>query len=254
MDFSALQPPAYNSHRITVHSYEIDFNSRLNIFSLFNYFQEIAWEHAGLLHFGLEDLSKRNLFWVLSRVRVEIERLPLWTENITLITYPRGIDGLFALRDYEIYDSKGEIIIKASSSWLILNAQTRRPIRINDLDLKFLTNDRSALSTNASKIADVNGKPVSTDTLSVKSSDIDVNYHVNNARYIEWAFNTFPILQHHRHTLKSVEVNFLAEGKPDNILNIELYNISKNENIVCIKRVDDRKELCKVYLEWQEVV
>lgn len=137
MDSSIFESPAFHSHEITIHSYEIDFKSRLNIFSLFNYFQEIAWEHAGILHFGLEDLSKRNLFWVLSRVRVEIDRLPQWNEKIKLVTYPRGIDGLFALRDYEIYDSNDNRIISASSSWLILNAQNRRPVRLTDLDLPF---------------------------------------------------------------------------------------------------------------------
>jgi len=251
MDSSIFTSPSYHSHSIAVHSYDIDFNKRLNVFSLFNYFQEIAWEHAGILHFGLEDLSKLNQLWVLSRVRVEIERLPLWSEQIRLITYPRGIDGLFALRDYEVYDSNDNRIISGSSSWLILNAQTRRPVRLTDLELGFIANDRKAISTNASKIADVTGSPNSTDTITVKPSDFDVNFHVNNARYIEWAYNSFSFDHHKENTLKTVEVNFLAEGKENNCLNIELFPISDKESTVVIKRIDDSKELCKVYFEWK---
>ncbi|RPH32551.1 MAG: hypothetical protein EHM93_08725 [Bacteroidales bacterium] len=251
MDSSIFKSPSYHTQSITVHSYEIDFNSRLNIFSLFNYFQEIAWEHAGILHFGLEDLSKRNLFWVLSRVRVEIERLPLWGENIILVTYPRGFDGLFALRDYEIYDSNDNRIISASSSWLILGAQNRRPVRLTDLDLPFLLNDRKALTLNASKIEGVTGNPVNIDSLTVKPSDFDVNFHVNNARYIEWAYNSFSFDHHKENTIKTIEVNFLAEGKENNCLKIELSNQSERENIVVIKRIDDNKELCRVRFEWK---
>ncbi len=251
MNSSIFESPAYHSHEITVHSYEIDFKSRLNIFSLFNYFQEIAWEHAGILHFGLEDLSKRNLFWVLSRVRVEIERLPLWNEKIKLVTYPRGIDGLFALRDYEIYDSNNNRIISASSSWLILSSENRRPVRLTDLDLPFLPNDRKALPTNASKIEAVAGSLINTDALTVKPSDFDVNYHVNNSRYIEWAIDTFSFEHHKIQELKIVEVNFLAEGKENNYLNINLFQIDEQNHRVSINRFEDNKELCRVSLEWR---
>lgn len=251
MDLSIFKSPSYHTHSISVHSYDIDFKSRLNVFSLFNYFQEIAWEHAAILHFGLEDLSKQNLFWVLSRVRVEIERLPRWTEKITLITYPRGNDGLFAIRDYEIFDSNGVKIIAGSSSWLILDAKNRRPVRLSDLNFPFITNDRRAISVNASKVADVKSSPIRTDCLTVRPSDIDVNFHMNNARYVEWAYNSFPILHYQDIIPKTVEVNFLAEGKPDNKINLEVYNVSDKENIVNIKRLDDQKELCRVYFEWQ---
>lgn len=251
MDFSIFKSPSYHTHSIAVHSYDIDFNKRLNVFSLFNYFQEIAWEHAAILHFGLEDLSKQSLFWVLSRVRVEIERLPMWSEQIKLVTYPRGVDGLFALRDYEIYDSNDHRIISGSSSWLILNAQTRRPVRLPDLDLSFISNDRKAISANASKIADVTSSPMSIDRLTVKPSDFDVNFHVNNARYIEWAYNSFGFNHHKENVLKTVEVNFLAEGKESNCLSIERFQLSDKENIVTVKRIDDNKELCRVYFEWK---
>lgn len=251
MDSGIFNSPAYHTHEITVHSYEIDFKSRLNIFSLFNYFQEIAWEHAGILHFGLDDLSKQNLFWVLSRVRVEIDRLPRWNEKIKLVTYPRGIDGLFALRDYEVYDSDNNRIISASSSWLILNAQNRRPIRLADLDLPFLINERKALNANASKIADYAGSPIAKYNLIVKPSDFDVNHHVNNARYVEWAYNSFDFEHHNFKTIKTVEVNFLAEGKENYNLNIDRFQIDEQNHLISIYKIEENKELCRVSFEWR---
>lgn len=251
MDSNIFSPPAYHTQEITVHSYEIDFGSKLNIFSLFNYFQEIAWEHAGLLHFGLDDLAQKNLFWVLSRVRVEIVRFPAWTEKIKLVTYPRGIDGLFALRDYEVYDSNNQRIIAGSSSWLILNAQTRRPVRLSDIGLPFVSNERCALAQNPSKIADVSGSPILRDNVIVKPSDFDVNYHVNNTRYIEWAYNAFNFQHHKEKTLKTVEVNFLAEGKEDYNLNINLYQLNEQNHHISINRFEDNKELCRVWFEWR---
>jgi len=253
MDLSVFKNPSYHKHNIKVHSYDIDFNSRLNVFSLFNYFQEIAWEHAGILRFGYNDLSENNQFWVLSRIRVEIERLPRWTEEVTLMTYPRGIDGPFALRDYEVFDAEGNKIISGVSSWLIVNAKTRRPVRPTELDLTNAVNNRSALNVNASKIADVKQTPICIDEFTVKASDIDVNLHVNNTRYVEWAYNTFSLAYHKDNLLKAVEVNFLAEGKEGNSLKVERYHLSDCKDTVVIKRLDDQKELCKVYFEWQPV-
>lgn len=253
MDLSVFKNPSYHKHCIKVHSYDIDFNSRLNVFSLFNYFQEIAWEHAGILRFGYNDLSENNQFWVLSRIRVEIERLPRWTEEITLMTYPRGIDGPFALRDYEIFDVDGNKIISGVSSWLIVNAKTHRPVRPTELDLTNAVNDRRALYVNATKIADVKQTPVFVDEFTVKPSDIDVNLHVNNTRYVEWAYNTFPLAYHKDKLISVVEINFLAEGKEGNHLKIERYQVDENKNSVVITRTDDQKELCRVFFEWKNV-
>lgn len=253
VDLSFCKSPNYHMHQLMVHSYDVDCNKRLTITSLFNYFQEIAWEHAGILRFGLEDLSKNNQFWVLSRVRVEIERLPLWTENITLITYPRGVDGLFALRDYEMYDSKGERIISASSSWIVLNAQNHRPVKLTGQDLDLYSNERSAITVNASKIQDVNQPPFMEEHFSVKIGDIDVNNHVNNTRYIDWAYNAFSFEHYMTKSPKVVEVNFLAEGKQGNQIKLELFRITDEESVVCVKREDDLKDLCRILIKWEEI-
>lgn len=251
MESNSFNSPAFHVQDITVHSYEVDFGSKLNIFSLFNYFQEIAWEHAGLLHFGLDDLAQKNLFWVLSRVRVEIVRFPKWTEKIRLITYPRGVEGLFALRDYEVYDANNQQIIAGSSSWLILNSQNRRPVRLSDTELPFISNERSALAQNPYKIADVSGSPIVRDNIIVKPSDFDVNYHVNNTRYIEWAYNTLNFDYHKVNTLKAIDVNFLAEGKENNNLNIDLYQVDEQNHHVSINRIEDNKELCRLTFKWR---
>lgn len=251
LDLTIFKSPNYHIHQIMVHSYDVDLNKRLTITSLFNYFQEIAWEHAGILRFGIDDLSKNNQFWVLSRVRVEIERLPLWTENITLITYPRGVDGLFALRDYEMYDSKGERIISASSSWIVLSAENRRPVKLVGRDLEVFLNERSALAVNSTKIKEVETPPLITENFKVKIGDIDVNNHVNNARYIDWAYNAFSFDHYKRYAPKLLEVNFLAEGLSEDNIKLEVFKLADDESVINIKRTDDLKDLSRIFIKWQ---
>ena len=44
--------------------FEIGADEKLNPYSLFNYLQDIASEHAEKLGFGKDDLMKKNKFWV----------------------------------------------------------------------------------------------------------------------------------------------------------------------------------------------
>ena len=59
----------------TVHVYETGPDGKLNLYSLFDYLQDIASDHAVKLGFGRDDLMKQNHFWVLSRIYAEIFRL-----------------------------------------------------------------------------------------------------------------------------------------------------------------------------------
>ena len=50
-----------------IHVYETGPDGKLNLYSLFNYMQDIASDHAIKLGFGRDDLMRDNRFWVLSR-------------------------------------------------------------------------------------------------------------------------------------------------------------------------------------------
>lgn len=251
MDLDAYRFPQYHRHALKVHSYEVDFNQRLTVTALFNYLQEIAWEHAHLLGYGWEHLLQKNWFWVLSRVEVEIYRLPQWTDEVTLITWPRGVDGVFALRDFEIFDQQGSKIIAATSSWLVLNIQTRRPVR-SDWYSDFNFANRSALPHNASKLAEQITNPEYIERFDVRIGDIDMNRHVNNVRYIDWAYNTF-CMDHFQNFYPSrVVVNFNAEGKANDIITVTRFQSAQDESVVEINNAETSKNLCRLLFGWEK--
>lgn len=252
MIFDTFKFPQYHRHTLKIHSYEVDFNQRLTVTALFNYLQEIAWEHAHLLEYGWEHLLKKGWFWVLSRVEVEIDRLPKWTEEVTLITWPRGVDGVFALRDFELYDSQGNKIIAATSNWLVLSIKTHRPVR-SDWFSDFNYANRSALGHNASKLVQQVGSPEFTERFDVRIGDIDMNQHVNNVRYIDWAYNTFSIEHFKSYFPKRVVVNFNAEGKANDSIIASRFQNSQDESIVEIANASNGKNLCRLMFEWGKI-
>ena len=111
---------------ITVPCYDTDASWHLKPSSFMNLAQEAAGRHAVHLGFGYDDLIKTNTAWILSRVHVEFLDTPKWREDITLTTWHKGLNRLFFLRDFLVTDAGGYERIKATTSWLVLNLETRR--------------------------------------------------------------------------------------------------------------------------------
>ncbi|MCK9629184.1 MAG: thioesterase [Bacteroidales bacterium] len=171
-----------------VKSYETDINANLKLFAFMNYAQELAGRHADNLGFGYDNLIGDKVAWVLSRFHVKFYRIPKWRENLTLKTWHKGGDRLFWYRDFEANDTSGEVIIKATSSWVVINIETRKMHRIDSLGYSDSINLQDSLPEHAEKIMPP-GDMEFIYTKKVSFSDIDINRHTNNAKYVEWAMD-----------------------------------------------------------------
>jgi medium-chain acyl-[acyl-carrier-protein] hydrolase len=236
--------------------YDIGADGKLNIYSLFNYLQDIASEHAVKLGFGKDDLIRENHFWVLSRLAASIEIWPGWEETIIVKTWPRGTDKLFAIRDYEVCCPDGRIIAKASSSWLVVDITTRRIQRPDYILTKFNseTDVRNALGRNAVKLEPARENGKSGAPFRVKQSDLDVNLHTNHAVYIKWAADSYDLDFRLKHLPVTVEVNYIAESKWDEEIFLKT---SPDENNLMdynhsVIRSVDNTELCRVRIGWKD--
>jgi medium-chain acyl-[acyl-carrier-protein] hydrolase len=243
------------SYKIPV--YDTDFEGKLSLFSLFNYVQDIASEHAEMLHFGRDDLQKANQFWILSRLYAEIRQFPLWGETVVLKTWPRGTEGLFALRDIAISSDEGVVIAGVTTSWVIVDTVRKRPQR-PDFLLELMNNkfpDKRSLPRNAGKLTSLTLADSESAEFSVKASDLDVNHHVNNAKYILWVYDSFQTSFLAKHRVSSIEINYLSESVEGNLVIIRSQGPAGENNCSShsVIRVDDGKELCRIMICWLPV-
>jgi acyl-ACP thioesterase len=195
----------------SVASYETDLTGKLSLFALFNRFQDLAGLHADSLNVGHKQLRELNLAWILSRMRVEISSLPKWSDTVQLATWPKGVDRLFAMRDFSLSNEEGEKLVLATSAWLLVDIVKNRPQRIENLpvDLQF----RGAPQA-ITEIPDKIFMPEGMRTMferPVVLSDIDINRHVNNAQYVKWIGDSFSEEQYRSHRVKSLQINYLEE-------------------------------------------
>jgi medium-chain acyl-[acyl-carrier-protein] hydrolase len=240
----------------SIHVYETGPDGRLNLYSLFNYMQDIASDHAVKLGFGRDDLMRNNHFWVLSRMYAEINEWPLWGKTITVKTWPNGTEKLFALRNYEVSYPDGRHIASGTSSWLILDQTTRRVQRPDSLLSQYNPNLYTGNSPirYASKLEPASEEGTNSYPFIVNVSDLDVNLHTNNVRYLKWVSDSYNLDFAMKNIPQSAEINYLAESLFGEEIIIktclEKETAFHNHSIF---RINDNRELCRIRLEWKEI-
>ena len=233
----------------TITSYHADFTQRMSPVALFCFLQESAWRHANLRGFGWHHLSEKKQFWVLAKVHALLHRIPLWTEEIRLETWGKQPELLTAFRDFELFDQQNQLLISVSSSWHILDMQTHRPVSTNAFAEKFPIVERYAIDKKPEKIILPKTTATQGDVFSVKSSDIDMNQHVNNTRYLQWAMDDIPFDFQQSHRLMEIDVNFVHEARIDDCYNIDTYQENNSFTQAVISKKDD-KILALVKSKW----
>lgn len=196
----------------TIQAHEVDFTNRLRIDSLFMLLQDVAAEHADKLNLGYSALTEHSLGWVLSWAKVNITSFPEFGEEIKIRTWPKKKYKLYSLRDFYIYDKSDRIIIKATTAWLPINIKTKRIIDTSSLPAPINYQEmESAVDELPHKVTEQEDKKLIF-TKHMRYTDLDLNQHVNNIRYIELIMDSFPKEHYEKFQPVSISVNFVSES------------------------------------------
>ena len=194
--------------------------------------QEAANSHAAILGFGYDDLIQSKTAWILSRVNIHFIKAPLWRDEVTLTTWHKGLERLFFIRDFIMTDKDGVECVKATSSWLVLNLETRRLVRDPELMDEGTTCSENALEASAGKVQmpkDVEPEMVMEHT--VAYSDVDLLGHTNNAMYMHWAMDALDYDLASSAPLRELTINFNKETKAGETVRIFRAQVEKEDGL-----------------------
>lgn len=179
------------SDSFAIKCYEVDSAKRLKPTAFMDMAQEMAYQAASAMKFGYYELIQSNLAWVLSRMRFRFLDTPHWEDEVTIRTWHRGAFGPFFVRDFEVVGKDGHRMIEATSSWVVIDVESRRMSHPEDVLPKEDTACHDfAIETPAGKVMMPRGvEPEYVTTHKVAYSDIDLVGHTNNARYVAWALD-----------------------------------------------------------------
>lgn len=223
----------------------IDKSDRLTLDAVFQFFQEAAISHAENIGVGREDMARTGQVWILSRMSVLVDRRPNYYETVTVRSWPRGAEKLFALRNYEIRDKDNIAVVSASSGWIIVDIEKRRPIRPQSIMESMPLNKDVEISPEVCSLNAVNERNDLQKTAERKAlyTDLDYNGHVNNVTYIKWIEDTFePGLQLLEKAAKMrLDINYLNEILEGEVVEILSAPIT-DENCQTVFAFEGRKK------------
>ena len=223
------------SQTFTLTDLDVDCFCNLKLSSLLFYAQEVAGKHSALLGADYEALAKKNLFWAVSRHKVQITRLPRLGETITVETWPMPTTRVAYPRALAAYDAQGNELFRSISLWVLMDLESRAMVLPGKSGVEVaglltgneLTSPHSivpkTLCNSAQRI--------------VTYSCLDRNGHMNNTRYLDWVADLLPSGFHKENTPKELLISYASEALESQILNLD-WELTEDGNL----QVDAHRE------------
>ncbi|MBC8589601.1 acyl-[acyl-carrier-protein] thioesterase [Wansuia hejianensis] len=209
--------------------YQCNKHGRVTATSILEYLGETSSEHSDYLGFGLKELRNESYGWMLNRWKVKFESYPLVKDKVIVETWTSRFYKFYANREFVVYNSNKEPIIKASTIWIFLDINKKRPIRIPiEMGKKYNIIEERLFED----FYDFNQDIMDDKSLEfrVRKTDIDYNNHVNNVRYLDWILERIPDGIEEDYVLNELEILYKKEVKYGDIIQSQINSINKSED------------------------
>lgn len=196
-----------------VSSYTVDYNKKYTLCALLRHAQSEAFYHAQEMGIdGKKIWDEYKAIWIITRLRVDMEQMPDWSDVIEVETYPLA-PGLVRMERECLLRHNGQVFARVSSEWVILDkdrGMPRRPAKTGyPMDLEHREGRVAGEYTNFA--------PEYTEqdfvyAYMARVSDLDMNMHVNNIAYVRLAQDVFTLTELKDKRLTSFEIVFKAQS------------------------------------------
>lgn len=171
--------------------------------------------HANQLNIGYADLVAHRAAWVLSRMSIEVERMPGINSTYRVVTWIESFQRYLSERNFAVIDcADGSVMAYARSVWAMIDIDTRRPVQAVAPVVEYGTRECPIpkMPRMGSLSAEANVLPVN-----LVYSDFDFNGHVNSARYLEHIIDSLGVECMRRSQVKRLDISYLHEVTPEDV-------------------------------------
>ena len=199
---------------------QTDYKGNWKLSDLFTQFAIIATNHA-ISFGGWKSSYKDSYGWIVSKMRVKVYRNVKMEEEVTIRTWVTKGTHVVYPRQFEVYDKKGNLVIEATSNWTLLDLIKRRIAMPKRVGLSFPEDIPEKGNVNIETNFDDEDGFIFFEKRQVRYGDIDVNKHLNNARYIEWMCDVLGFEKFNDYLISDISVQFKKETAPGDWLVLE---------------------------------
>jgi len=196
-----------------VKTYELDHTGRLPLPALLHRMQEAAEHNAVALGFGVEELLRRNLTWMLTKFHLRVDRFLAGRQPMTTETWPSGFEGRYACREFRFYAGEHrELFAAAASQWLMVDLRRGRAVKIPDVFPNPFPCDAQRVIPHPLPNLEPAGPEVHRAEFPVRLADLDINQHVNSLRYLDWIIEAVPDRLWATHGVGALQVEYRRQS------------------------------------------
>lgn len=210
---------------------------RLKSSSILYFVQEAAGRHWQ--HIEGETNQHCGLYWVIIRHRVQVTRLPRKGETVRLETWPMPTTRVAYPRSVVAYDEQGSELFRSISLWVLMDPETRAMVLPDKSGVlvKGILRGNELPSPRSLAPASLGAQVERT----VRFTDLDVNGHMNNARYLDWLADLLPGSFHRDHFIRDMTLGYLSEALEEDRL-LQQWQMDENGHLrLEITRPDGEK-------------
>ena len=198
-------------------SSDVDMSRKLRLSSLFTRLQEAAIAHTIDLGVTRDKTLDQGLLWAVTQYRAVFHRLPEYDEKVSLLSWPGKTMHLYFPRYFRLVDTNGIVLFEAVSLWVLIDQSTRGIIFPESHDI-FI---KETVTGNELPLPGRIRRQETDDSFSftVPYSFVDLNGHMNNARYYDIAVDNMPSEMRSRR-LRELSSEHIGEAQLGDVMKI----------------------------------
>ncbi len=113
---------------LTVTKHDLDELNHVNNVRYLEWIQEISKNHWVK---ATDETMRKDLVWVVKNHNIDYDRSALLGDTLEVHTYIKKTQGPISIRVVQIKNNKnGQLLVKATTEWCLLDANTLRPKRV----------------------------------------------------------------------------------------------------------------------------
>jgi len=238
--------PKVGCYEFMAEPFHCDFSNHLFVGHLGNAMLNAADFHSNDRGYGMSYLTTVHRTWVLSRLVIEMEEMPLAYDKFNIETWVEGVMRFFTSRNFAVKSTDGSKVYGYGRSvWAMIDTDTRQPADIFEmrggLINEYVETEKACPIDKPGRVK--MGKEATwVRTIDTYYNDVDVNGHINSVKYIEHVLDLFDLDWYRHHRLKRFEIAYVAEAYQGDRLSLWTERKSEDEYLVRIVRDDDRKQ------------
>ena len=227
-----------HSEKHIINDSQLDVCNKASLYEIIKMIQTATYNHSQKINLGHDQmLEHSNAFWVITKLKLKLNANINSQDKVTVSTWTRPLSLIRAIRDSEI-KCKNRVLVKAVAEWCCLDYDTKSIRKLNSINYPELKMQKTKFhNIDFCKFSEAENME-HVYTKQILASDLDVNMHTNNLKYVNMALDAFSADEIIEFNIKEFEIHFINQSYFGD--EIKIYKLKNKKHFTIVGKVDDK--------------